>query len=198
MTARRSRHPLALVDRDDVPRPPRMARPTTRLIVCGNADRSDDGLALAAIATLLPTLPPPILAMLEVRRCSELRVEDLLDLPLESSLIVVDAVTGVEPGQVVHLSLEMLAGLARRGGADRPTPRSSHQLPIELVLGLAELLRGRPIPGAFVGLGGRSFAFGPRLSRVVRDALPSLRAAIAAELDHLAVGATVTSIPGEP
>jgi hydrogenase maturation protease len=196
MTARCCRRPVAPVHGDRTRRP-RLAPPTTRLMVCGNADRSDDGLALAAIATLLPTLPPAILATLEVRRCSELRVEDLLDLPLGSSLVVVDAVTGVEPGAVVHLSLETLAGLARQGGTDRPTPRSSHQLPIELVLGLAELLRGRPIPGAFVGLGGRSFTYGPHLSRVVRNALPSLRDAIAAELCELAAVVVAASIPAE-
>jgi hydrogenase maturation protease len=196
MADRRMHGPGPGAERSTTPTPPRMARPTIRLMVCGNADRSDDGLALAATATLLPTLPHDVLAALEVRRCMELRVEDLLDLPIGSSLVVVDAVTGVEPGQIVHLTLDELTAMARRGGPGRPMPRSSHQLPIELVLGLSELLRGRPIPGAFIGLGGRSFAFGPRLSRVVRDALPSLRAAISAELGRLTLAPT--TVPPAP
>ena len=47
--------------------------PIVRLVVCGNADRGDDGVALAAAATLLPALPPELCPKLEVRRCPDLR-----------------------------------------------------------------------------------------------------------------------------
>ena len=56
--------------------------PIIRIVVCGNADRGDDGVALAAIATLLPTLPHSLLSKVEIRRCLELRVEDLVELAL--------------------------------------------------------------------------------------------------------------------
>ena len=124
--------------------------PTVRILVCGNADRGDDGVALVTIATLLPTLPRGLLTMLEVRRSMELRVEDLVDLPPGVGCLIVDAVAGVEPGEIVRLSLTDLAELG-----DRPafTPRSSHQLPIHMVIGLAEILREQPVEGTFIGLG---------------------------------------------
>ncbi len=155
--------------------------PTVRIVVCGNADRGDDGLALATIATLLPTLPQVLLQRLEVRRCLELRVEDLIDLPADVSCLILDAVAGVDPGTVVRLTLGDLAG--------RPpfTPRSSHQLPLDLVVGLAGVLRDRPIEGTFVGLAGRGFGYGTPLSRVARAAMPAFREAIESELYDLAL-----------
>lgn len=155
--------------------------PTVRIVVCGNADRGDDGVALATIATLLPTLPAALLQRLEVRRCLELRVEDLIDLPAGVSCLILDGVAGVEPGTVVRLTLGDLAG--------RPpfTPRSSHQLPLDLVVGLAGVLRDQPVEGTFVGLAGRGFGYGTPLSRVVRAAMPAFREAIESELYDLAV-----------
>ena len=154
--------------------------PTVRILVCGNADRGDDGAALVTIATLLPTLPRGLLTMLEVRRSLELRVEDLVDLPPDVGCLILDAVAGVEPGEVVRLPLTDLA--------DRPafTPRSSHQLPIHMVIGLAEILRERPVEGTFVGLGGHGFGYGTPLSRVARAAIPAFSDAIEAELYELA------------
>ena len=155
--------------------------PTVRIIVCGNADRGDDGIALATIATLLPTLPRGLLLRLEVRRCLELRVEDLVDLPEGVSCLILDAVAGLEPGTVVRLSLSELA--------ERPpfTPRSSHQLSIDLVVGLAGVMRDRPVEGTFIGVAGRGFAFGAPLSRVARTAMPAFREAIESELYDLAL-----------
>jgi hydrogenase maturation protease len=153
--------------------------PTVRIVVCGNADRGDDGVALATVATLLPSLPRGLLAKLEVRRCLELRVEDLTDLPPGVDCLILDAVAGVEPGTVVRLPLRELAG--------RPpfTPRSSHQLPIDLVVGLAGILRDVPVSGTFIGLAGHGFGYGTALSRVVRAAMPAFREAIEAELYDL-------------
>jgi hydrogenase maturation protease len=154
--------------------------PVVRIIVCGNADRGDDGAALAAIAHLLPTLPHEVLAKVEIRRCQELHVEDLVDLPPGVVCLVLDAVAGVEPGQVVRLPLNDLL--------QRPafTPRSSHELPIDLVVGLAEIVRETPVAGTFVGLAGHGFDYGAPLSRVVRAAIPAYGEAIADELGRLA------------
>lgn len=157
--------------------------PTIRIIVCGNADRGDDGAALVAVATLLPSLDRGLLNKIEVRRCLELRVEDLVDVPPDVRCVILDAVVGAEPGQVVERPLD---GLDVRADF---TPRSSHQLPLEMVLGLARVLRERPIEGAFVGLAGHGFGYGTPLSRVVRAALPAYCAAIEAELGHLAADA---------
>ena len=155
--------------------------PIIRIVVCGNADRGDDGVALAAIATLLPTLPHSLLSKVEIRRCLELRVEDLVELPAGVACLVLDAVAGVTPGQVVQLTMTELL--------ERPafTPRSSHQLPIDLVVGLADSLRAAPVSGTFIGLAGRGFDYGASLSPVVRAAMPAYREAIAAELHELAV-----------
>jgi hydrogenase maturation protease len=154
--------------------------PTVRIIVCGNADRGDDGVALVTVAALLPTLPRGLLTMLEVRRSMELRVEDLVDLPADHGCLIIDAVAGVEPGQVVRMTLDELA--------ERPafTPRSSHQLPIHMVIGLAEILREAPVGGTFLGLGGHGFGYGTPLSRVVRAAMPAFAEAIETELYQLA------------
>jgi len=150
--------------------------PVVRIVVCGNADRGDDGAALSAIATLLPTLPHSLLAKVEIRRCLELHVEDLVDLPRGVVCLVLDAVAGVEPGHVVRMPLSDL--LVRPAF----TPRSSHELPIDLLVGLAGIVRETPVVGTFVGLGGHGFDYGAPLSKVVRAAMPAYGEAIATEL----------------
>jgi hydrogenase maturation protease len=156
-----------------------VTHPSVRIVVCGNADRGDDGAALAAVATLLPTLPRELLTRLEVRRCPELRVEDLVDLPHGSSCLILDAVVGLEPGEVVRVDLDALRE------RDVFSARSSHQLPIVLVLGLAGVMRQRPIPGSFVGIAGRGFGFGSPLSRAVRSGMVAYRRMIESELRRL-------------
>ena len=163
--------------------------PIVRLVVCGNADRGDDGVALAAAATLLPALPPALAPQLEVRRCPDLRTEDLIDLPDGVQVLIIDAVAGLSPGDVVRMPLGELA--------DRPafTPRSSHQLPIDLVVGLAGAIRTRPVPGVFIGLAGHRFGYGTPLSKAARSALPAFRAAIEQELERM-VGMPLTGAFG--
>ena len=165
--------------------------PTIRIIVCGNADRGDDGAALVAVATLLPSLSRGLLNKIEVRRCLELRVEDLVDVPPDVWCLILDAVVGAAPGEVVELTLSELV--------ERPefTPRSSHQLPLEMVLGLARVLRERPIQGSVIGLAGHGFGYGTPLSRVVRGAMPAYCQAIEAELRHLAVHASTPEMHDE-
>jgi hydrogenase maturation protease len=158
-----------------------LAPPSVRLLVCGNADRGDDGAALSAVATLLPSLPTALLERLEVRRCGHLRVEDLTCVPAGELAIVVDAAVGIPPGHVVTLEIRSILA-----DAESPTPRSSHELPIEQVLALAQTQRPGGLPeGTFVGIGGRRFGYGRPLSRSVRLNMPSFQAAIAAELARL-------------
>ena len=164
-----------------------LAPPSVRLLVCGNADRGDDGAALSAVATLLPSLPAAMLERLEVRRCGHLRVEDLIEVPDGEVAVVVDAAVGIAPGHVVTLSIREIVG-----DPAAATPRSSHELPVDQVLGLAEVMRPGGLPdGSFIGIGGRRFGYGRPLSRSVRINMPAFQAAIAAELSRL------THVPAE-
>ena len=106
-------------------------------------------------------------------------------------VLIIDAVVGPAPGTVVSLPLGELC--------DRPpfTPRSSHQLPIDLVVGLAGVIRERPVEGAFVGLAGHRFGYGTPLSRAVRASLPAFRAAIESELERLAGAPVLTDGAGQ-
>jgi hydrogenase maturation protease len=155
-------------------------RPVIRLLVCGNADRGDDGVALVAAARLAADLSTTASALVEIRWCLDLRTEDLLDLPDGVGVVIIDAVQGPEPGAVVRLSLGDLSS--------RPpfTPRSSHELSIDLVIGLAGALRQRPVDGVFVGLAGSSFGYGSGLSAAARSGLPAFQAAILRELEDVA------------
>jgi hydrogenase maturation protease len=158
-----------------------LAPPSVRLLVCGNAERGDDGAALSAVATLLPSLPSAMLERLEVRRCGHLRVEDLTDVPPGEVALVVDAAVGIPPGHVVTVPIGHILS-----DASSPTPRSSHEQPIEEVLSAAQLLRPGGLPdGVFVGIGGRRFGYGRPLSRSVRLNMASFQAAIATELARL-------------
>jgi hydrogenase maturation protease len=170
--------------RDALPRPPDRARTMTeprpvRLLVCGTADRGDDGAALAAVAHLLPGLPAHLLSTIDVRRCEQLDIEDLLDVPDGGGCVIVDAVVGAGVGEVVTIPLEELPAADGRTGI---ASRSSHALSIGQLVELAGVLRGTPPRGTFVGLGGRSFGYGRGLGRQVRAALPAFGAAIEREL----------------
>jgi Ni,Fe-hydrogenase maturation factor len=95
--------------------------------------------------------------------------------------VVVDAAVGIPPGHVVTVPIGQILG--EEGS---PTPRSSHELPIEQVLAMARTLRPGGLPeGVFVGIGGRRFGYGRPLSRSVRLNMASFQAAIAAELSRL-------------
>lgn len=150
-----------------------------RLLVCGSADRGDDGAALSAVAGLLSGLPPHLLSVMEVRRCEQLDLEDLLDLPNTAACVITDAVVGLAPGDVVSIPL---AELSQRDAAAGPVPRSSHVLPIGQLVAIAEIMRDHPLEGRFVGIGGRSFGFGRGIGRPVRAALPAYRSAIESAL----------------
>jgi len=83
---------------------------TGRIIVlaCGDELRGDDGVAVAAVGAL----PPAILARAEVRIVGAVAVEDLVALPVGSRVVIVDAVAGPAPGQLVEFELAALHGRA--------------------------------------------------------------------------------------
>jgi hydrogenase maturation protease len=157
-----------------------MPRPSVRILVCGSADRGDDGAALSAVAHLLPRLDSAVRQRLEVRRCDQLDATDVIDVADGEACVVLDTVVGVEPGAVVELPLGDLAGLAS------VAPRSSHALPIQEVLGIAEAVRGGLPPGRFVGIGGKWFGYGTTRSRAVRDGMPEFERRAASAIARLA------------
>jgi hydrogenase maturation protease len=157
--------------------------PGIRLVVCGNTDRGDDGLALQAAASLVSALSTAVRAAVDIRWRAELRVEDLLDIRPGDRCLILDAVSGARPGQVVVLPLDRL------GDQRSFSPRSSHELPIGLVVGLAETLRAAPLQGTFLGLGGARWGFGDAPSPAALAGLPAFQAAIEDELVRSLVSA---------
>ena len=146
--------------------------PRLRLLVCGSADRGDDGAALRAVAHLLPKLDEQVRRQLEVRRCVQLDATDLIEVSDGEACLVLDTVIGIQPGSIVELGLDDLA--------DRPTvaPRSSHALPIDQTLGIARAVRGVLPPGSFLGIGGKWFGFGDVRSRALRGGMAAYEQAI--------------------
>lgn len=157
-----------------------VAPPTIRLLVCGSADRGDDGAAVSAVAHVLPRLDASVRQQLEVRRCIQLDALDLINVAENEACLVLDTVVGVEPGAVVELGFDELA--------DRATcaPRSSHALPIDQTLGIARAVRGGLPRGGFVGIGGKWFGFGGMRSRALRGGMEAFECAIEATIVRLA------------
>jgi hydrogenase maturation protease len=149
-------------------------RVSPRLLVCGNVDRRDDGAAIWAVSGLIHALHAE--RRVEVRRCGQLDIEDLLD-GAGRPLVIADAAVGAPPGSIVTVAFDDLVETRSTS-----TPHSSHALPIAQVLGIARQLADEPIDGVFVGVGGVDFGFGRGLSAEVRAALPGFRSAIAAAL----------------
>lgn len=156
-------------------------QPAVRLLVCGTAERGDDGAALAAAARLLPTLSRELCAHLEVRRCTQLDPADLTDVPAGTACIVMDTVVGIEPGAIVLISFPAL--VARTSSA---TLRSAHVLPVDEALRAVEAARGRLPEGMLVGIGGKWFGYGRRFSRAVKSGIPALGEAVVGQLEHFA------------
>jgi hydrogenase maturation protease len=156
-----------------------LAAPTVRVLVCGSADRGDDGAALCAVAHILPQLEPELRQRVEVRRCPQLDAADLIDVADGEACLVLDTVIGVEPGIVVQIPLDELTLL------QAVAPRSSHALPITQVLGIAEAIRGQLPRGRLVGIGGKWFGFGETRSRAVRDGMTAFEEAAADAIQEL-------------
>ena len=139
------------------------------VLVCGDASRGDDGAGIAAVARMEHGSPPAT----RVRRVGQLEPDDLVKAVSGGGrCIVVDAVRGIEPGRVIEVPLHALAA------HDGPQPASSHALPLEIVIGLAEALGADIDRAVFVGIGGRRFDLGAGLSPSVEHALDAAAAAI--------------------
>lgn len=143
------------------------------LLVCGSRDRGDDGAAIVA-AGRLGRLPGDV----RVRIIGQLDIDDLLAVPAGARVVIVDVAVGIRPGDVVELPLTGLIG-----GTNELRPRSSHALAFPEVIGLVELMRGRPLRGEIVAIGGARFGLGEPLSGPVAKALPALVSAIREALD---------------
>jgi hydrogenase maturation protease len=139
------------------------------VLVCGSSDRGDDGAPIAASQRLRERLPPDV----AVRVVGQLDVDDLLSIPPGAGVVIVDAATGIDPGAIVDLALTGLIGQQ-----DRVRPRSSHALALPEVVGLAEMMRGRPLRGRIVAIGGAQFGLGEPFSGPVAAALRTLSDAI--------------------
>jgi hydrogenase maturation protease len=164
-----------------------------RLLVCGNADRGDDGAALAAVAHLLPRIEDSIRHRIDVRRCAQLDATDLIDVPSHQVCVVVDTVVGIDPGSVVTMPLAELAS-----AESTVAPRSSHALPIGQVLGIAAAIRGQLPEGVFVGIGGKRFGFGNRRSRAITGGMRTFERTIEGEVRRVASAAVVAGAGGHP
>jgi hydrogenase maturation protease len=165
-----------------------LAAPTIRVLVCGSADRGDDGAALCAVAHVLPRLEPDLRQRVEVRRCPQLDPADLIDVADGEACLVLDTVVGVEPGATVRIPLDELTRL------EDAAPRSSHALPITQVLGIAEAIRGQLPRGLLVGIGGKWFGFGETRSRALREGMQAYELLIERAIQELSQ--PITAEPG--
>jgi hydrogenase maturation protease len=146
------------------------------LYACGDPLRGDDALG----HVLAASLSPQVLALAEVRVVGALEPEHLTAMPLGARVIIVDAVVGPPAGTIVELDLGALASQARR-----VTTTSSHQLPLDRVVALAQALRDEPLEGCLVGVGIGSVAIGRGIGEEVRAALPALQDAVARAVESL-------------
>lgn len=152
------------------------------ILVCGSSDRGDDGAPAAAAPLIRKHLPPDV----RLKVVGLLDIDDLLAVAPAAGVVIVDAAVGIAPGQIVTLPL---TGWIGRDGL---RPRSSHALAFPEVIGLAELIRGLPLPGQIVAIGANRFDLGQPLGRRVAAALPALVEATldAVERVRLAIGQT--------
>jgi hydrogenase maturation protease len=155
------------------------------VLVCGDTMRGDDGLGIRAAAGI----PAATTALAEIREIGQLSPDDLLD--ATGPVIVVDAVYGPSPGELVDMPLVDLAGSAQHALSP-----STHALPLPTAVALCIQLRGEAPQGRFLGLAGADFGIGAGVSASVAEALPQLTTAIErwiGALAHPAALATATT-----
>ena len=152
-----------------------------RLIVLGDRSRGDDAVAYAAAHEALVGMAESVRSRIDVRETGQLDPADLVEIPDGGAAVIVDAVVGIPPGQLISLPLRAIEPVAE----GTPVPRSSHVLPVDQLVALAGVLRGGDPPGLLVGLGAEDFEFGHPLSPAVAAAIPALARAVRKELERL-------------
>jgi hydrogenase maturation protease len=125
------------------------------VLACGAPDRGDDGAAVIAVGRLADAFPDDV----RTRIVGQLDIDDLLSVPAGAGAVVVDTVVGVDPGWIVEIPF---GGLAGRDAGIRP--RSSHALSIPETVAVASIIRGHPLQGIVVAIGGVDFGLGEALS----------------------------------
>jgi hydrogenase maturation protease len=148
------------------------------VFACGDPLRGDDSVAARACKTL----PPEALARAQVKLIGALEAEYLRDLPPGVRAVVVDAVVGPPVGDIVEMELFEMSGRA-----ERVVTTSTHQLPLDQVVAIGQLLRDEPVEGRFIGVGIKAVEIGAEPTDEVEAAVPPLRDAVAraiAELDR--------------
>ena len=140
------------------------------VLACGALDRGDDGAAVMAVGRLTDALPPDV----RTRIVGQLDIDDLLAVPKGAGVVVADTALGVDPGWIVEIPFSGLAG--REAGI---RPRSSHALSIPETIAVASIIRGHPLPGIVVAIGGVDFGLGEALSWPVASAMDAFVLAIA-------------------
>lgn len=169
------------------PPPRRPARYAVEVLVCGSPDRADDGAPIAACDLIRADLPGDV----GLRVVGQLDIDHLLSVASGAGVVIVDTATGIGTGEVVELPLTALSG-----GNSPARPRSSHALAVPEVVGLAEMIRGRPFRGRVVAIGGAHFGLGRPLTRSVALALPLLAQAVLAAVEHVRPLAATTGRDG--
>ncbi|MFL5774807.1 MAG: hydrogenase maturation protease [Chloroflexota bacterium] len=139
------------------------------ILACGDPSRGDDGAGLAVADRLARSG----CADARIRRVGQLQAEDLIAALAHGPCIVVDAVRGGEAGQVVELPLGGLAS-----ASSDVVPASTHALPVDVTVRLAEALGADVELGTFVGVGGHAFELGAGLSPEVAQGIDAAAAAI--------------------
>jgi hydrogenase maturation protease len=153
------------------------APPTSvEVLACGAIDRGDDGAGVIAVGRLADALPADV----HIRIVGQLDIDDLLAVPKGAGAVVVDTVVGVDAGWIVEIPFNGLAG--RAAGV---RPRSSHALSIPETVAVASIIRGRPLQGMIVGIGGVDFGFGEPLSWPVVAALDAFVLAIVDSVERV-------------
>jgi hydrogenase maturation protease len=140
------------------------------VLACGAADRGDDAAAIIAVGRLADMLPADV----RTRIVGQLDIDDLLAIAPGAGAVVVDTAVGLDPGWIVEIPF---SGLAGRAAGIRP--RSSHALSIPETVGLASIIRGRPLQGTVVAIGGIDFGIGEAMSWPVASAIDAFVLAIA-------------------
>ena len=166
------------------------------VFVCGEQARGDDGAGPAAV----DLLPAGIRAGAEIVLAGQLDVLLLLDLPADAPCVVVDAVSGIPPGQVWVRPLAELIdrGAARSGAA--ATGSDGAATPSEAATGSDHEATGsdHEATGSEAATGGRNEATGGRGSRPERAAAsrPQPRSSHELPVERvLALAATLRDAP---